>query len=48
MPNRIYTWLKEVMKDMHKKENYMTALADLKELDKYNRSKCKEGVGSIG
>jgi len=42
--NKIYTCLKEAMKDMHKKKNYMTVPAALKELDKIEMIRQADGV----
>ena len=42
--NKIYTCLKERMKEIHKKKNYMTVPAALKELDKIELIRQADGV----
>lgn len=42
--NKIYTCLKDRMKDIHKKKNYMTVPAALKELDKIELIRQADGV----
>ena len=42
--NKIYTCLKDRMKELHKKKNYMTVPAALKELDKIELIRQADGV----
>lgn len=42
--NKIYTLLKDRMKEIHKKKNYMTVPAALKELDKIEMLRQADGV----